>query len=359
MEATKIDFGNTVTLDEAADMVQHVGEDVTLVFQGEMGMGKSSILDMLGERLPTHRQVYADLPTYDIGDISGVPFTEVINGVKVTDFAPNAMLNLQHGAPVIFMADEIGKASRPVQNSILRLLHEGKVGQYALPPGSLRFATTNLAAEGLGDMFQAHAMNRVAFVTVRKPNAEKWIPWGMNKNIHPVVLAWVKRYPMCLDSYMDGVEGNPYIFYPGKTNRPFVSPRSLHKASYFLHKRHILGDNATLAGLRGTVGESAGTDMMNFALTYDRLASWETIITTPDTAHVPDAQDFAANFVTVFSAITLVNEKSFDPWMKYLQRLPKEYQGVFALQALVSPKREIAIKNRRFVVWAAENQYLV
>lgn len=355
----EVTMGTTVTLDEAADMVQHVGQDVTLVFQGEMGMGKSSLLTMLGSRLPGYRQVYADLPTFDVSDISGVPFTELVKGMKVTSFAPNAMLNLQHGEPVIFMVDEIGKASRPVQNSMLRLLHEGKVGEYSLPAGSIRFATTNLAAEGLGDMVQAHAMNRVAYVTVRKPNAEQWLKWGMANNIHPVVLAWVKRYPMCLDSYMDGVEGNPYIFYPGKTNKPFVSPRSLHKASHIMHKRSLIGDNATTAGLCGTVGQSAGSDMMNFAQTYDRLASWEVIIATPDTARVPDVQDFAANFVTVFSAITLVDKQSFTPWMTYLQRLPKEYQGVFALQVLASPKRSIAIETRAFAVWAAANQYLV
>ena len=355
----EVKLGTTVSLTEAADMVQHVGADVTLVFQGEMGMGKSSLLSMLGERMPGHRRVYADLPTFDVSDIGGVPFAEMVNGMKVTNFAPNALLNLQHGAPVIFMADEIGKASRPVQNSMLRLLHEGKVGEYSLPPGSIRFATTNLAAEGLGDMVQAHAMNRVAFVTVRKPNAEQWLPWGMANNIHPVVLAWVKRYPMCLDSYMDGVEGNPYIFYPGKTNKPFVSPRSLHKASYIMHKRNVIGDNAATAGLCGTVGEAAGMDMMNFAKTYDRLASWESIVATPDTASVPDTADFAANFVSVFSALTLVNEKTFTPWMAYLQRLPKEYQGVFAMQVLASPKRSIAIDTRAFTVWATANQYLV
>jgi hypothetical protein len=354
-----IKMGMTVSLAEAADMVEHVGSDVTLVFQGEMGMGKSSILSMLHNRLPDHRPVYADLPTFDVSDIGGAPFTELVNGMKVTSFAPNALLNLQHGAPVIFMADEIGKASRPVQNSILRLLHEGKVGEYSLPPGSIRFATTNLAAEGLGDMMQAHAMNRVAFVTVRKPNAEQWIPWAMANDIHPVVIAWVKRFPMCLDSYMDGVEGNPYIFYPGKTNRPFVSPRSLEKASYFMKKRHLIGNNAASAGVCGTVGDAAGTDLMSFATTYDRLASWEAIVATPDSAPVPEAKDFAANFVSVFSAISSVDAQSFTPWMTYCQRLPKEYQGVFAMNVLVSPKRNIAIENRPFVVWATQNHWLV
>jgi hypothetical protein len=279
--------------------------------------------------------------------------------MKVTSFAPNALLNLQHGAPVIFMADEIGKASRPVQKSMLRLLHEGKVGEYSLPKGSIRFATTNLAAEGLGDMMQAHAMNRVAFVTVRKPSAEQWLPWGMANNVHPVVLAWVKRFPMCLDSYMDGVKDNPYIFYPGKTNRPFVSPRSLEKASHIMHQRHKIGENATAAGLCGTVGDAAGTDMLGFAQTFDRLASWESIIATPDTASVPSAQDFAANFVTVFGAISSVTKESFTPWMTYCQRLPKEYQGVFAMQVLTSPKRNIAIENRSFVVWATQNHWMV
>lgn len=354
----ELSLGSDVSLEEATDMVQHIGANLTFIFQGEMGIGKSWMLKALKERLPDHRAIYAETQTFDTSDLTGVPFVELVNGVKVTRFAPNILTGVGSDQPVIFMADEIGKAIRPVQNSFLRLFQERRIGEHALPEGSMVFGTTNLATEGLQDHVQQHAVNRVSFATVRKPNAEKWLPWGMRNNIHPIVLAWVKKFPHCLASFKDG-DNNPYISYPGKTVGPFVSPRSLESASHILWKRDNVGENATMAGLRGCVGNTAAFDLLTFAQTYDRLAAWESIVKTPKTALVPADTDYAANYVTVFSAITLVDRGSFDPFMEYVARLPKEYQGLFALNVLASPKRDIATSNRKFITWATKNEYLV
>ena len=352
-----VSFGQAISLVEAASLVQHCGEDVTFIFQGEMGIGKSYMLYELGKRMPQYTCMYAEMPTFDVSDMSGVPFTETTNGVKVTRFAPNAMLNIQGANPVLFMADEVGKAMRPVQNSVLRLLHEKKVGEYSLPEGSIVFGTTNLSAEGLGDHVQSHAQNRVSFITVRKPNAEEWLPWAADNGIHPVISSWVKKFPMCLASYTDG-DGNPYIYYPHKTARAFVTPRSLHKASHILHKRKHISDNAAYAAIAGCVGESAARDIMSFAQVDDRLPAWETIVANPKTAPVPEPEDFAALFITVFSAIMLVEAKTFDAWLEYCERLPKEYQGVFALNIVTTNKRTIAHNNRSFVKWATANEWM-
>jgi hypothetical protein len=359
MAKTDATLVTTVTLNEATDMVQHVGADVSFIFQGEMGIGKSYMLDTLTERMPTHVPVYAELPTFDVSDVSGVPWLEAHGDVKITRFAPNALLNIHGGKPVIFMADEIGKASRPVQNSILRLLNERKVGEYALPKGSIVFGTTNLTAEGLGDTVQAHAYNRCSFVTVRKPTAEEWIQnYAMANNVHPVIIAWVKRNPICMNSYMED-DGNPYIYYPGKTAKSFVTPRSLTKASHIMWQKDKLGDNATYAGIAGCVGDAAARDIMVFSQTFDRMPSWSAIVTTPDTCTVPADGDFAALFSLVFNAINMVTKDTFGGWMTYCQRLPKTYQGVFALNVLTSPKRDVALNNRAFCVWAAKNHWMV
>lgn len=354
-----VTLGNTVTLVEATDMIQHVGEDVTFLFSGEMGIGKSAMLRTLERRMgDAYRYMYCETQTFDVGDISGVPFTELVNGVKVTRFAPNVLTGVHSDKPIIFMADEVGKATRPVQNTLLRLFQSKAIGEYALPKGSIVFGTTNLAVEGLGDYVQHHAENRVSAVEVAKPTATEWLPWAMANDIHPVILAWVKRFPHCLASFRDG-DGNPYIFYPSKTVGAFVSPRSLENASHILFKRGKLTDNATAAGVRGCVGAAAMGDIMTFAQTYDRLPSWEATVTDPSGCAIPSKGDFAASFVTVFSAISMVEKNTFSPFMTYLKRLPKEYQGVFALNVLTSPKRDLALSNRPFIDWATENHYLV
>lgn len=358
---SEVKFGSVVSLAEAADMVEHVGQKVSYIFQGEMGIGKSAILQMLSTRpslleLGT-RFIYAETQTFDVGDISGVPFTELIDGVKVTRFAPNILTGVHSKKPICFMADEIGKAMRPVQNSMLRMFQSQMIGEYRMPPGSRVFGTTNLAIEGLSDHVQQHAQNRVSMVEVGKANAAEWLPWAMAHGIHPIVLAWVKKFPHCLASWRDG-EGNPYISYPSKTHGAFVSLRSLENASHIMWARGKITENAIAASLAGCVGAAAAADLMTFAQTYDKLPAWESIVSAPDTCMVPSVQDFAANYVTVFSAISLVDKATMGPFMKYVKRLPKEYQGVFAMNILASPKRMVAMENRPFIVWSTENSWL-
>lgn len=353
-----VSLASALSLNEATDLVQHTGVDLSYLFVGEMGIGKSYMLYELGRRMPEYECVYAEAPTFDTSDVTGVPFTEKVNGIKITRFAPNAMLNLHKDKPVIFMVDEIGKAPRSVQNTFLRLFHERRVGEYALREGSIVFATSNLAVEGLGDHIQDQFRNRGSVVEIRKPCAEEWITWAMRHDIHPVVIAWVKRYPRCLASYRDG-EGNPYINYPNHPKNAFVSPRSLHKASFIIAKRDRLPVHVTRAAIAGCLGDSAANDMMAFAEAHDRLPSWEAIIAAPDTTPVPDHKDFAANFISVFSAISSVDKDTMGPWMTYCQRLPKEYQGVFALNVLTSPARRIAQSTRPFIDWASANHWLV
>jgi hypothetical protein len=349
---------HVVSLAEATGLVQHTGEDVSYLFLGEMGIGKSHMLYELGKRMPGYQCMYADAPTFDTSDLVGVPFVEDINGIKVTRFAPNFLLNIHEHKPVLFMIDEIGKAPRMTQNSFMRLFHEKRIGEYALPAGSRVFATSNLAAEGLGDHVQSQFRNRGSVCEIRKPNADEWIVWAMDNGIHPVIIAWVKRFPRCLASYKDG-DGNPYINYPNKPVAACVTPRSLHKSSFIMHQRANLTPNAARVALAGCVGVSAANDIMTFAETYDRLPSWEAIVASPDTAPVPGHTDFAANFVSVFSAISLVSQKTMTPWMTYCERLPKEYQGVFALNVLKSPARSAALSSRAFVKWATDNHWMV
>ena len=354
---SEVNLTPQVSLAEAADLVQHVGNDVTFVFEGEVGIGKSYMLYELGKRMPEYQCVYAEMPTFDVGDMNGVPFTETINGIKVTRFAPDSMLQIYQDRPVLFMADEVGKTSRQVQNTLLRLFHEKKIGEYALPPNSIVFGTTNLVGEGLGDYLQAHAYNRVSVVPIAKPDANEVYAFGSKDGWHPIILAWMKRFPHCLASYREG-EGNPYIHYPHKTDKAFVTGRSLNKASHIMWKRHLISPRALEVALIGCVGAAAASGILSFTQVDSTLATWDSIVQTPNTATVPDASNFAANYITVFSAIHLVKRDTFSAWMTYLKRLPKEYQGVFARNVQEAPAGVIAVENRAFIAWATENHWM-
>jgi hypothetical protein len=366
-----INFGSEVTLNEFANLVSTIGMDVTVIGQGQPGIGKSAVLAMLGKRFPDYELAYIDSTLLDLGDFA-LPYTELASegsSLKVTKFAPNARFKFQSNKPVIVMLDEIGKAMKAVKNVLLTLMLEKRIGDVKLPEGSIVFGTTNLSTDGVGDSLEAHARNRVCFVTVRKPHAgfngdgsvdsDSWGAWALDNNIAPEIIAWVKQFPQALESYTDKAQSdNPYIFNPTRAGQAaFVTPRSLEKASHIAKKRPMLGESVTISALAGTIGESAARDMQAFFTVVDKLPTWDAIMQSPDTAKVPD--DAVAKCILVFSAISRVEKDTMGKWLRYAERLEKELQALFARSVVKSStKQAMAVSNKDFVAWATSNQWL-
>ena len=362
-------FGSKLTLAEFADSIAEVGDqEVTIIGQGEPGIGKSSVLKMLANKYPDYETAYIDCTLLDLGDFA-LPYTVEENDMRVTRFAPNARFKLHAGKPVIVMLDEIGKAMKSVKNVLLTLMQEHRIGDVRLPTGSIVFGTTNLASDNVGDSLESHARNRICFVTVAKPHAgfnadgsvdkDSWGMWAINNDIAPEIIAWVKEYPQALASYTDGDQsGNEYIFNPTKVQSSFVTPRSLEKASHIVKKRHTLGNAVTLALLAGTLGEAAARQMDAFFTVVDKLPSWESIIKDPKNAKIPGDGDAIASCLVVFSAISRVDAVTLDKWLDYVERMPMEWQALFAKSVMKSStKQSIAIRNAKFKKWAMDNQW--
>jgi len=357
-----INFGQSVSLKEFAHGISTVGQEVTIIGQGEPGIGKSAMLKFIQAKNPSMGTAYIDCTLLDLGDFA-LPYTEEVltgdNKMKVTKFAPNARFKMHAGEPVIIMLDEIGKAMKAVKNVLLTLMLEHRIGDHYLPKGSIVFGTTNLLSDGVGDMLEAHARNRVALVTVRKPDSDEWIEWALGNNIAPEIIAWVKQFPHALASYTDASQReNPYIFNPTRAGMgAVVTPRSLEKASHIAKQRAELGDALTISLLTGTIGESASRDMQAFFTVVDKLPTWDAILATPMTAKLPD--DAVARCILVFSAITRVEKDSLAKWMMYLQRMDKEWQALFATSVMKSPqKQSFCVMNKEFKDWALTNQWL-
>ena len=353
-----INFGHSVSLSEFAKGIGVVGQGVTIIGQGEPGIGKSASLKVLQQSYPEYEIAYIDCTLLDLGDFA-LPFTTEESSMRVTRFAPNARFKMHLGKPVIVMLDEIGKAMKAVKNVLLTLMLEHRIGDNHLPAGSIVFGTTNLLTDGVGDMLEAHARNRVALVTVRKPDADEWIDWAISNDVAPEVIAWVKQFPHALASYTDASQkDNPYIFNPTRAGMgAVVTPRSLEKASHIAKRRSELGDALTISLLTGTIGESASRDMQAFFTVVDKLPTWDAILASPNTAKLPD--DTVARCILVFSAITRVEKESLAKWMTYLQRMDKEWQALFCTSVMKSAsKQAFCVMNKEFKEWAVANQWL-
>ena len=347
-------------LDQITNAILVGGQKRTILVQGHMGTGKSSMLNILSQELPNHIPCYLDCTTKDLGDITVPNLAKLDDGTGYVTYLTNEELGAHHDVPVILMIDEYGKANPAVKNALLRLMLERKIGSYTLHPDSIVFATTNLGAEGVGDLLPAHARNRITVVTSRKPTAEEWIEWGINNGIHPTVLGWVRENPQVMQSF-EGVfvpEENPHIFHPQLLGAAFVTPRSLEAASDWLHEQASFDDQTLTSLLMGTIGDRGALDLMAFVKLANQLPSLESIKQDPTGATLPTSA--SAVCMVVYKLLSVLERDWVDSCMTYLNRLDKEAQGLFAngVRAPKYSKRGIVMTNKKFTEWARDNNYM-
>ena len=221
------------------------------------------------------------------------------------------------------------------------------------------FATTNLAQEGIGDMLPPHARNRMTVVKVSKPNAEDWIEgYALDNGIAPEVILTVKQFPQMFASFEDfeNPKDNEYIYDP-RTPRPaFCTPRSMEKASNIIKQTKRLNSDIMAHALKGTIGDRATYDMLAIVQLNDELPTWEDIINAPDKTKVPKSP--SAVVMLVYSAIQRVEKDNINAWIKYMNRLSKESQGLFATSIMRTNKKSAVGTSSEFIKWATENNYL-
>jgi hypothetical protein len=348
-----------LTLDQGVDLAEAVGSKRTVLFQGDMGTGKSSMLHMLGDRLPTHRKVYFDATTKDLGDIM-IPSMQSIEQDGCVRMIPHEELGLHLDGPIILMLDELGKANPAVKNAMLRLILERKIGSYSLHPDSIVFATTNKGSEGVGDMLPPHARNRMTVVQIKKTNHMDWIEWGINNGIDHSLLGWVKDNPHLMASFEDvkDPDENPYIFHPKQQRAAFVTPRSLESASDILKVRGHFDDVTLTAALMGTIGDRGAMDLMAFVSLSDQLPSLQSIKDDPANAKVPSSA--AAVCMVVYRTLAAMDKEWLNSWMDYLPRIDTEAQAMFAngVRAPKYSKQSMVMTNKKFTEWAMKNNHL-
>ncbi len=353
---TAINFGSTVTLKQAAQLIMS-NPKVRFLVRGEPGIGKSTMLSTIAKALPSHNAAYMDVPNMDLGDIA-MPVIDHDN--KVTRYYPNARFRLHEGKPVIVMLDEFTKGAEPIKNMLHPLLEvtNPRLGDVSIDDDSIVFLTGNLLTDGVGDNLKAHTRNRIVEIVVSKPTSEEWLEWGVNNDIDPSVLAWVRQFPHALSSYTDGDGDNPYIYNPKKVQTAYVSPRSLQIASNIVSQRDQNDSAATISALKGAIGEAAARDMEAFIAYQDQLPSWDSIIAAPDSATVPTSAGACA--VLVFGAIAKIDRQSMTPFMKYMGRFDMEWQAAFAINVAKNPtKQAVAFSCAAFAQWIERNEDLL
>tara|TARA_R110000803_G_scaffold48541_3_gene100904 strand:+ start:763 stop:1809 length:1047 start_codon:yes stop_codon:yes gene_type:complete len=343
---------SNISIKEAEQLIATVGTKVTVHLQGQPGIGKSTILQSLAKRFPTHTPVYIDCADLDLGDLA---MPAMNHEKKTTSWYPNERFAITEDKPTIVMLDEITKACEPVKNMLLPVMLERRLGAVNFHPDSIVYSTGNEVLDGVGDSMKGHAKSRVTTVTMRSPDADEYIEYGVANDHAPELLAWVKQFPHCLSSYQDKAQSeNMYIYRPTEQQTAYFCPRSGTKASEIIKHRLTLGVDLTMSALIGTIGEASARDMSAYFNLSDELPTRDIIQSSPTTAPIP--KDPSAQIILVMRELMAIEAKHVKSWVTYMQRLPMEVQALFGTTISESSKASEVMNEPDFTSWAVENQ---
>lgn len=355
---SKINFTLAVSLEEAKTAIKTVGQYITPIIVSEPGVGKSSILKMLEQEMGTDEYdfIYVDCPVKDMMDIAAsIPNHQS----KSLEYYVSSLFKLGNGKKKVVMLDEFMKAPKLLQIIFTRMILERSVGDEPLPEGSIVFATSNNASDGVGDSMLAHVGNRVTVLKMSKPTADQWNVWATANGVARPIRAWAAMNPRAFYSYTDGgQEDNPFIFKPSNTAQQFVSPRSLAKASPIVSNKDALGEHLMMAMLAGTIGEAAAKSMAAFIALESKLISFKDVIKAPTTVPVPD--DVSAQVMMMFEAVDSVEtQDDLSKYMEFINRIKSsEVQSIF-FTMMMRGKPRLARYNDGIRKWAADNHMLM
>lgn len=363
-------LNNTLSLRQAVNLIAAVGNKRTVLLQGPMGSGKSSSLQAVMEAVtskhnnPDHTHnytaIYLDCNTkVDSGDLFMVQYGSEDDGkggtkqTKTFITVPHEELGLHLQTPIVLMIDELGKAHRSVKLAMLRLMLERKSGGYSLHPDSYVFATTNLSTEGLGDMLQAHELDRIIPIQTRNPTNIEWLEdFAIPQGIDPMVMSFAKEHPELFHDFRmysgpyDGRDnaGNPYIPDPRSVGgaQKGVTPRGLHAVSDVLKERMYMDDHTLRHAMAGSIGQRGALDLAAYIALAAQMPTLEQLKNDPENAPVPTSP--GAIMMVVFRSLQVIERSWAKQWMTYMDRLPREAAAVF-VTGVRNPKYSEAQRN--------------
>ena len=206
-----------LTQKQLPEFLLHVAPVRPVMILGAPGIGKTALVQqfagMVG--LPCVSLLGSQLAPEDL---LGVP--QLLPNGK-SRFCPPTLV--ARDEPYLLFLDELNASSPEVQKAFYSLIHERRLGEYVLPPGSIVVGAGNRAQDNaIVRPMSSALINRMVHVHLTVSSRD-WLEWAHAAGIHPLVLEYIQNRPDHLWSQ------------PPKHEEPFSTPRSWHMLSDALH----------------------------------------------------------------------------------------------------------------------------
>lgn len=320
-----------------SDVSQAVRECIAInkpvMLWGAPGIGKS---DMVRDAAKSLKRDMIDLrgSTLDAVDVRGLPHVtaEGKSTFAFPDFFP------EDGTGILFF-DEINRALMMVQNALLQLVLDRRLGDYVLPKEWAMVAACNDAkySRGVNQLSEAF-LGRFLHINV-EPDRDDWIDWAIANDVHTTVIGFLRFRGENFHNQDRNAKASP-------------NPRSWVDVSN-LAKREITNERLRHAMYAGAVGDAA-TELMAYEKNTAKLPNINEIIRNPHKAAVPSDKNQAQLYALSTELGCRADKTNFENILIYLNRLKKEYMILGVRDALVRSTGELK-ELKAYKKWAMDN----
>lgn len=273
--------------------------DIPVILRGPAGVGKTAIVREVAHRLGMDI-VEIHLAQFEAVDLKGVPSVE--NGTTTWN-APTFM-RPKDGKPFVLFLDELGNAEPDVVKAAYQLILDRKVGDCALPAGTIIIAASNRKVDAaFVKELPKPVNNRMAHIDFDVVSAKEWTEWALGAGVHPLVIGFI-------DFGRDYLHKDPAHAKGGATNatvqHAFPTPRSWEMVSRYMHTADRFYKSTYSTDIvAGIVGDAAATALGGFVRCYKDLPTWDSLLANP-TVKVPALAKNSANIEVTFALAAMI-----------------------------------------------------
>jgi len=311
-----------------------------LLLLGSPGMGKTSLFLSVTKELDIG-YIPNILSQKDPVDVGGMRVPDMKTGI-LRHFIPEDLPiegKSNHPKKGILHYDEINVVAMMLQATTYGIIQERRVGLHSIMPGWVPMASGNHVAD-------RSAAQRISLALANRFNVQ---------HVVPDVQSWLDQYG---SEHVD-TRGTAYLRFrpelfhcmPVESSEiRFPSARSWTKAFKFIDEEPKFRRKI----FAGYVGDTAADDFEAFWRIMENATTFDQIVATPTQARVPDQQDTGTYYAVAGMIARLMDRKTINPVMQYVERMHRDYQVVIMQDAT---RREPGLKNTHaYGKWVVANQ---
>jgi len=304
------------------------------MLHGSPGIGKSSIVKSIAEQFNL-KVIDLRLSQCDPTDLMGFPF--INKEINRAEYTPLTTFPLE-GDPLpkdeagndmegwLLLLDEFPSAPLSVQAAAYKLVLDHEVGLHKLHPKVAKVCagnkqTDNAIVNRMGTAMQSRLVHLELAI-----DFNQFLKWAYDTSMDFRITSYLNFKPEAL-----------HVFNPQSDDHTYPCPRTWE----FVHKL-ISGwsniDNAKRPLLAGTIGQGAAIEFMSYCSIYKDLPTIAQVVKAP--LEIPISEEPSIMYAMSGSVANHIDKTNVDALVKYIDRLPPEFQ-IVTMQEIARKKQEL------------------